>query len=82
MNNQAKKLTGGVLAGLFTGILLGYLLGISQSKNDEKFLSQWVKDCGDYEDGNVFGYETGVPDNYHEKGKREKAPKSYKAGHK
>ena len=68
-----------MLAGLLTGILIGYLLGISQSKNDDKFLSQWVKDSGNYEDGNIFGYETGVPDNFHEKLKRGKASKSQKS---
>ncbi len=70
MKSQSKKVTGGVLAGLFTGILIGYLLGVSQSKNDNHLISQWFKDQGDYEDGNVFGYETGLPDNYHEKVKR------------
>lgn len=78
INSQSKKVTGGVLAGLLAGILIGYLLGISGSKNDEKFLSQWVKENGDYEDGNVFGYETGLPDNYHDKVKREKEPKQKK----
>ena len=82
MNDQSKKLTSGVLAGLFTGILLGYLLGVNQSKNDDKFLSQWVKDCGNYEDGNVFGYETGVPDNYHKPNKNKKTSKSYKSNYK
>ena len=75
MKSQSKKLTGGVLVGLLTGILIGYLLGIAQSKSDEKFLSQWVKENGDYDDGNVFGYETGLPDNYHEKVKRDKVPR-------
>ncbi|MDQ2752476.1 MAG: hypothetical protein M3R72_05580 [Bacteroidota bacterium] len=75
INKQSKKITGGVLVGLLTGILIGYFIGINQSKNDDRFLSQWVKDCGEYEDGNVFGYETGLPDNYHEKQKREKEAK-------
>jgi len=75
MNNQSKKMTGGVLAGLFTGILIGYFFGISRSSSDDKFLSEWVKDCGEYEDGNVFGYETGLPDNFHEKVRREKEAK-------
>lgn len=79
INSQSKKLAGGVLAGLFTGILIGYLLGISQSKNDERFVSQWVKDSGNYEDGNIFGYETGLPDNFHEKVKRDKEPKQKKS---
>ena len=82
LNDQSKKLTGGVLAGLLTGILIGYLLGISQSKGDDKFLSQWVKDSGNYEDGNIFGYETGLPDNFHETGKRKKSSKSYKSSYK
>ncbi len=75
MNNQSKKVTGGVLAGLLTGILIGYLFGIGQTKSDENFLSQWAKESGDYEDGNVFGYETGLPDNFHEKVPREKKAK-------
>ena len=79
INSQSKKVTGGVLAGLLTGILIGYLLGIGQGKSDENFLSQWVKENGDYEDGNVFGYETGLPDNYHEKVKREKEPRQKKS---
>ena len=79
MKSQSKKVTGGALAGLLTGILIGYLIGISQGKSDENFLSQWVKEHGDYEDGNVFGYETGLPDNYHEKVKRrDKEPKQKK----
>ena len=75
MNKQSKKVTGGVLAGLFAGILIGYFIGINQGKNDNNFLSQWIKEDGNYEDGNVFGYETGLPDNFHEKVKREKEPK-------
>lgn len=67
MNSQTKRVTGGVLAGLFTGILIGYFLGINQSKSDISFLSQWANDSGNYDDGNIFGYETGLPDNYHEK---------------
>lgn len=67
MDNINKKIIGATLAGLFTGILIGYVLGVNRGNSDDKFLSQWVKDCGDYEDGNVFGYETGLPENYHEK---------------
>ena len=79
MDSQSKKITGGVLAGLFTGILIGYMLGVSQSNSDDKFISQWVKDSGNYEDGNIFGYETGLPDNFHEKSKRGKEPKQKKS---
>lgn len=75
MKSQSKKMTGGVLAGLFAGILIGYFIGINQNKSDDRFLSQWIKEDGNYEDGNVFGYETGLPDNFHEKVKREKEPK-------
>jgi uncharacterized membrane-anchored protein YitT (DUF2179 family) len=78
MDIQTKKFTGGVLAGLFTGILIGYLLGINQSKSDIDFLSQWTSDSGNYDDGNIFGYETGLPDNYHEK-VRDKEPKRKKS---
>ncbi len=75
INKQSKKVTGCVLAGLLTGILIGYFIGINQSKSDDRFLSQWIKEDGNYEDGNVFGYETGLPDNYHEKIKGEKKTK-------
>ena len=78
-DGQTKRLTGGVLVGLFTGILIGYLLGVNQSKSDVNFLSQWAKDSGNYDDGNIFGYETGLPDNYHEKMAREKEPKRKKS---
>ncbi|TKK70157.1 hypothetical protein FC093_05235 [Ilyomonas limi] len=64
MENVNKKIAGATLAGLLTGILIGYLIGINRTENDKKFLSEWVKDCGNYEDGNVFGYETGLPDEY------------------
>lgn len=78
MDKQTQKITGGVLTGLFTGILIGYFLGVNQSKSDDKFLSKWVKDCGEYEDGNVFGYETGLPENFHERNKRRRVFKSHK----
>ena len=67
MENVNKKIAGATLAGLFTGILIGYLLGINRAESDHKFLSEWTKDCGSYEDGNVFGYETGLPDEYFDK---------------
>ena len=79
MDLQTKKITGGVLAGLFTGILIGYFLGIGQSKSDIHFLSQWSSDSGNYDDGNIFGYETGLPDNYHEKVINEREPKRKKS---
>ena len=79
MDNQTKRMTGSLLAGLFTGILIGYFLGINQSKSDIKFLSQWTNDSGNYDDGNIFGYETGLPDNYHEKAKKDKEPKRKKS---
>lgn len=79
MDSQTKRFTGGVLAGLFTGILLGYLLGINQSKSDVSFLSQWAKDSGNYDDGNIFGYETGLPENYHEKVTKDREPKRRKS---
>jgi hypothetical protein len=74
MENVNKKIAGATLAGLLTGILIGYLIGINRTENDNKFLSEWVKDCGNYEDGNVFGYETGLPDEYFDK-----PPKATKA---
>ena len=67
MDNVNKKIVGATLAGLFAGILVGYLLGINRTESDNKFLSEWTKDCGNYEDGNVFGYETGLPDEYFSK---------------
>lgn len=76
MDNVNKKIVGATLAGLFTGILVGYLLGINRTDNDNKFLSEWTKDCGNYEDGNVFGYETGLPDEYF--AKEPKAEKTLK----
>jgi len=74
MENVNKKIAGATLAGLLTGILIGYLIGINRADSDNKFLSEWTKDCGNYEDGNVFGYETGLPDEYFSK-----PPKATKA---
>lgn len=76
MENINKKIVGATLAGLFAGILVGYLLGISRAENDSKFLSEWTKDSGNYEDGNIFGYETGLPDEYF--AKQPKASKNLK----
>ena len=67
MDNVNKKIAGATLAGLFAGILIGYLIGINTSESDNKFLSEWIKDSGNYEDGNIFGYETGLPDEYFSK---------------
>ena len=67
MDNVNKKIVGATLAGLFAGMIVGYLIGINRTDSDNKFLSEWTKDCGDYEDGNVFGYETGLPDEYFSK---------------
>ena len=67
MDNVNKKIVGATLAGLFAGLIIGYLLGINRTESDNKFLSEWTKDCGNYEDGNVFGYETGLPDEYFSK---------------
>ena len=66
MENINKKIIGATLAGLFTGILVGYILGANRTAGDDKFLSEWTKDCGEYEDGNVFGYETGLPEEYYD----------------
>jgi hypothetical protein len=74
MDNVNKKIAGATLAGLFTGILIGYLIGINRTDSDSNFLSHWIKDSGNYEDGNVYGYETGLPDEYFSKpGKHSKA---------
>lgn len=67
MENVNKKITGATLAGLLTGILIGYLIGINRTEGDRKFLSEWTKDVGNYEDGNIYGYETGLPDEYFDK---------------
>jgi len=67
MDNVNKKIVGATLAGLFAGLIVGYLLGIKRTESDNKFLSEWTKDCGNYEDGNVFGYETGLPAEYFSK---------------
>ena len=67
MEHLNKKIAGATLAGLFAGILIGYILGVNKNAGDDKLLSEWTKDCGNYEDGNVFGYETGLPENYHDK---------------
>jgi len=77
MENVNKKIVGATLAGLFTGILIGYLLGINRTLSDHKFLSEWTKDSGNYEDGNIFGYETGLPAEYFDK--EPKASKTLKA---
>ena len=74
MDNVNKKIVGASLAGLFVGILVGYLLGINRTDSDNKFLSEWTKDVGNYEDGNIYGYETGLPDEYFSK-----PPKATKA---
>lgn len=79
MENINKRIIGATLAGLLTGILVGYILGTTRIAGDNKFLSEWTKDCGEYEDGNVFGYETGLPDNFHEKAVREKVPKAQRS---
>ena len=79
MENVNKKIIGATLAGLFTGVLVGYVLGANRAISDSKFLSAWTKDCGEYEDGNVFGYETSLPDNFHEKIVREKTPKAQRS---
>lgn len=79
MDNVNKKIVGATLAGLLAGILVGYLLGINRTDSDNKFLSEWTKD--NYEDGNVYGYETGLPDEYfskppkHSKAFKEQRPK-------
>ena len=74
MDNVNKKIVGATLAGLFAGIIVGYLLGINRAGSDIKFLSEWTKDVGNYEDGNIYGYETGLPDEYFSKpGKHSKA---------
>ncbi len=74
MDNVNKKIAGATLAGLFAGIIVGYLLGINRTDSDNNFLSQWIKDSGSYEDGNIYGYETGLPDEYFSKpGKHSKA---------
>jgi len=67
MENVNKKIAGATVAGLFAGIIIGYLIGINRAASDNVFLSEWIKDCGNYEDGNVFGYETGLPDEYFDK---------------
>ena len=77
MDNINKKIVGATLAGLFTGILVGYVLGINRTASDDKFLSEWTKDCGNYEDGNVFGYETSLPQEYFDK--PPKATKPFKS---
>ncbi len=77
MENVNNKIVGATLAGLFTGILIGYLIGVNRTVSDDTFLSEWTKDCGNYEDGNVFGYETSLPDEYF--AKEPKASKNLKA---
>ena len=64
MENVNKKIAGATVAGLFVGIIVGYLIGVNRAADDNVFLSEWIKDSGNYEDGNIFGYETGLPDEY------------------
>lgn len=66
MNKESAKLAGAVATGLFAGILVGYVLGVNRKAGDDKILAAWMKDGADYEDGNVFGYETGLPEGFHD----------------